>query len=97
MNRNFRKLYIKNPNNLYIPNESKLSDNLIYETNDERFGGFLIPFLTGAIVSAPFWYIGANNNIQKQMYYQNQPYPAYYPYQANPNQIPSYYPYPPYR
>lgn len=53
-------------------------------TNDTRLGGFLVPFLTGAIVSAPFWYLGAQNRYQS--------YPPYYPY---PNA--SYYPYPNYR
>lgn len=64
---------------------------------DERFGGFLVPFLAGAVVSAPLWYLGANNKYQQQMYYQNQPYPMYYPYQNQGTGLPSYYPYPPYR
>lgn len=61
-------------------------------TNDERFGGaFLVPFLTGAVISAPFWYLGAQNKAnqmyQQQMYYQyNNQYPQYYPYTK-------YYPY----
>lgn len=67
--------------------------------NDERFGGFLVPFLAGAVVSAPFWYLGANNKAQQayqqQMYYQqNQPYPMYYPYSSTGQTFPSYYPYP---
>lgn len=59
-------------------------------TNDERFGGaFLVPFLTGAVISAPFWYLGAQNKAnqmyQQQMSYQyNNPYQTYYP---------NYYPY----
>lgn len=65
--------------------------------DDNRFGGFLVPFLAGAVVSAPFWYLGANNKYQQQMYYQNQSYPMYYPYQNSGNSLPSYYPYPPYR
>ena len=58
-------------------------------TNDERFGGaFLVPFLTGAVISAPFWYLGAQNKANQmynqQMYYQynnpyNNPYNQYYP------------------
>lgn len=66
-------------------------------SGDERFGGFLVPFLAGAVVSAPFWYLGANNKVQQQMYYQNQPYPMYYPYQNPGTTTPSYYPYPPFR
>jgi len=65
--------------------------------NDTRFGGFLFPFLAGAAISAPFWYLGANKQ-QQQIYYPPQPYPMYYPYQTGPNDpFPSYYPYPPYR
>lgn len=63
------------------------------DLNDERFGGFLLPFITGAVVSAPFWFVAGNNKQQ----YQNQQYPMYYPYQQYPQQIPTYYPYPPYR
>ncbi len=37
--------------------------------NDDRFGGFLLPFITGAVVSAPFWFVVGNNKQQ----YQNQP------------------------
>lgn len=61
--------------------------------NEERFGGFLLPFITGAVVSAPFWFVAGNNKQQ----YQNQQYPIYYPYQQYPQQLPNYYPYPPYR
>lgn len=57
--------------------------NSINDYNDNRFlgGGFLFPFLAGAAISAPFWYLGANKN-QQQVYYQPQPYPIYYPYQT---------------
>lgn len=67
--------------------------------NDERFfgGGFLVPFLAGAVVSAPFWYLGATNKVQQQNYYP-QPYPVYYPYSLPTNETyPTYYPYPQYR
>lgn len=70
-------------------NPSNLEKQVI---NDERFGGaFLVPFLTGAVISAPFWYLGAQNKAnqmyQQQMYYQyNNQYPQYYPYTK-------YYPY----
>lgn len=66
-----------------IPKNGCLTQPLV---NDERFGGaFLVPFLTGAVISAPFWYLGAQNKAnqmyQQQMYYQyNNPYPQYYPY-----------------
>ncbi len=55
--------------------------------NDNRLGGFLVPFLTGAVVSAPFWFLGAQNRYQT--------YPPYYPYP--PQQVPTYYSYPQYR
>lgn len=84
----------------YYPKINK--SKLIY-SNDERFGGaFLLPFLTGAVVSAPFWYIGGSNKAQ-QLYqnqpypYQNQPYPMYYPYQTTGQKYPYYYPYPQYK
>lgn len=59
---------------------------------DERFGGFLVPFLTGAVVSAPFWFLGGQEK-NKPVYY-----PQYYPYMPNnpyaPNApYPQYYPY----
>ncbi len=47
--------------------------------NDQRLGGFLIPFLTGAAISAPFWLVAGSNKPQNNFY----PYP--------PNQYP-YYP-----
>ncbi len=94
MNKSFRKLYIKNPNVSYVATNDDIP-NQFYVSNDERFGGFLVPFLTGAIVSAPFWYLGGSNNAQKQMYYQSGGYPAYYPYTQGP--YPQYYPYPPYK
>ena len=65
------------------------------QNNNERFGGgFLLPFLTGAAISAPFWYLGGVNKGQ-QTYYQPQPYPVYYPYYQN--QYINYPYYPPYR
>ena len=66
--------------------------------NYERLGGgFLLPFLTGAVVSAPFWYLGGVNRAQ-QGYYQPQPYPVYYPYPQEINvSYPNYYPYQTYR
>lgn len=45
---------------------------------DERMGGFWLPFLTGAIISAPAWYILGNKNNQE--YYYPQYYQPYYPY-----------------
>ena len=37
--------------------------------NDDRFGGFLLPFITGAVVSAPFWFVAGNNKQQYQNHY----------------------------
>ena len=45
--------------------------------NDERFGGFLVPFIAGAAISAPFWLAAGNNRPQQTTYY---PYPPQYPY-----------------
>lgn len=60
--------------------------------NDERFGGaFLVPFLTGAVISAPFWYLGAQNKAN-QMYQQQMYYQYNNPYQNYPQHYPNYYP-----
>lgn len=67
---------------------------------DERFG-FLLPFLTGAVISAPFWFtLGVN----RQPFYPpySQPFPYYQPYPPYPpiyspviiNQRPRYRPRP---
>lgn len=53
------------------------------QDDDERVGAFWLPFLTGAVISAPLWYIIGNNKNQNQV---QQYYPGYYP---------TYYPYPP--
>lgn len=53
--------------------------------NDDRFGGFLVPFIAGAAISAPFWFIAGNNKQNQPVYYQ-QPI-EYYPYPVN-----QYYP-----
>lgn len=54
--------------------------------NDERMGGFLVPFIAGAAVSAPFWLVaGSNKNNQPVyqyppvQYYPPQPYITGYP------------------
>ena len=43
--------------------------------DDVRLGGFLAPFIAGAAITAPFWFIAGNN---KQ--YNNYPPYYYYPY-----------------
>lgn len=57
------------------------------EKQDERFGGFLFPFIAGAAISAPFWFIAGNNKQNQPIYYQ-QPV-EYYPY---PYPVNTYYP-----
>lgn len=54
--------------------------NYIYQNNDERFIGPILPFVGGALIG----YIAGRPN-----YY----YPVYYPpyYQPYPNYIPTYY------
>lgn len=51
--------------------------------DDERFG-FLLPFVAGAAISAPFWFAAGQN---RPIY----PYPPYPPYP-----YPMYPPFPPY-
>ena len=58
-----------------------------FQNNDTRFGGFLLPFLTGAVVTAPLWFLSGQNRYQT--------YPPYYPYP--PQNVPTYYSYPQYR
>lgn len=55
------------------------------EKQDERFGGFLVPFIAGAAISAPFWFIAGNNKQNQAIYYP--PTVEYYPYPVN-----QYYP-----
>ena len=43
----------------------------IPDTND-RFGGFLVPFIAGAAISAPFWFVAGNNKAQQQVPIQYQ-------------------------
>lgn len=93
--KNHKNIFNSN-STIFPPNNIRFTPYASCKDNDERFGGFLVPFLAGAVVSAPFWYLGATNKYQ-QMYYQNQPYPMYYPYQSANQPYPSYYPYPPYR
>lgn len=50
--------------------------------NDQRFGGFLLPFLAGTIVGGPLF--------GRRPYYP-APYPIYQPY---PQYVPYPYPYP---
>ena len=66
---NFKNNYNPNPS-VFFPNSMNYSlcnqyPYNKYKENDERFGGFLVPFLAGAVVSAPFWYLGANNKYQQ--------------------------------
>lgn len=77
-------------------NKCNCLNSFLYNNNENRLGGFLLPFLTGAVVSAPFWYLGGVN--KGENYYKYNPYPVYYPmYQGNYPNYPSYFPYPPYR
>lgn len=48
------------------------------QPNDERFfgGGFLLPFVAGAAISAPFWFTAGMNRPNYPVYY---PVPYYTP------------------
>ncbi|MGN1295919.1 MAG: hypothetical protein ACI4U5_05870 [Bacilli bacterium] len=59
--------------------------------DDERIGAFWLPFIAGAVVSAPVWYVIGNNKANDMTQY-----PTYYPYQPYSYNNPAYYPYPPY-
>ena len=87
MNTMFKNIYPKQiwtnsqiNNNYDFPNCSCPNNH-----NDERFGGFLLPFVAGAAISAPFWLAAGNNRPQNNFYpYLPQQYP-YYPVYMNNN------------
>ncbi len=60
----------------------------IYPEQEDRFGGFLVPFIAGAAISAPFWFVAGNNKAQQQApvqyQYQYQQPVQYYPYPSYP-------------
>lgn len=60
--------------------------------DNDRVGGFLVPFIAGAAISAPFWFIAGNNKQQQQqpvMYTQPvEYYPYYQPYYLPPYTTP---------
>lgn len=67
--------------------------------NQERCGGLLLPFLAGALVSAPIAYLAGNNNTPEYVFppqYNQQPYYVSYPqaYQQMPYQPIPYQQYP---
>lgn len=66
----------------YNPNKVVYANDLrnIYPKpcDDKRLGAFWLPFLTGAIISAPAWYILGNKS--NQDYYYPQYYQPYYQY-----------------
>lgn len=81
MNSVFKNIYPRQvwTNEEYCP----IKQNPINQ-NDERLGGFLLPFIAGAAVSAPFWLVAGSNKSQPQQVYY--PYPqqySYYPVYVN--------------
>lgn len=90
MNTVFKNIYPRQvwTNNNYNPAPCQCEKgNNFYPpiNNDERFGGFLLPFVAGAAISAPFW-LAAGSNKSQQVYYPYPPqqYP-YYPVYMNNN------------
>lgn len=87
MNTVFKNIYPRQvwTNTNYNPSPCGCINNQVLNKNDERFGGFLIPFVAGAAISAPFWLAAGSNKAQNNYYpYPPQPYP-YYPVYMNNN------------
>lgn len=91
MNTMFKNIYPRQvwTNDNYINNRCSCIPN----RQDERFGGFLIPFVAGAAISAPFWLAAGSNKAQNNYYPYppQQPYPYYPVYMNNyPQTNPQY-------
>jgi len=85
MNTVFKNIY---PKQVWT-NENYPKCNYVVNNNDERFGGFLLPFVAGAAISAPFWLAAGNNKSQNNYYpYPVQQYP-YYPVYMNNYPVPN--------
>ena len=86
MNTVFKNIYPRQVwTNQNYNNPCPCVNNQVLNKNDERFGGFLLPFVAGAAISAPFW-LAAGSNKPQQVYYPYPPqqYP-YYPVYMNNN------------
>lgn len=80
MNTMFKNIY---PRQVWTNDNYVNKCNCVNNQQDERFGGFLLPFVAGAAISAPFWLAAGNNRPQNNYYpYPPQPYP-YYPVYMN--------------
>lgn len=76
MNTLFKNIY---PRQTWT-NEQYYNNSVPINNQDERFGGFLLPFIAGAAVSAPLWLVAGSNKAQNNYY----PYPVnQYPYYPN--------------
>lgn len=84
MNKVFRNIY---PKNSCFCECGSLYENKVMNNSDERLGGFLVPFIAGAAVSAPFWLVAGSNKAHQQYYQYPQPYPPQYNY-YQPYQVP---------
>ncbi len=62
-------------------------NNYRYYQNQERCGGLLLPFLAGALVSAPIAYLAGNNNTPEYVFPPQYQYP---PQQIQPYPTVSY-------
>ena len=96
MNTMFKNIYPKQTwtNENYVNRCNCVNNgNFVNSGQDERFGGFLIPFVAGAAISAPFWLAAGSNKAQNNYYpYPPQAYPYYPVYMNNsyPNPNPQY-------
>lgn len=73
MNTIFKNIY---PRTVWT-NENYPQYPITEPVSNERLGGFLVPFIAGAAVSAPFWLVaGSNKNNQPVYQYPVQYYPT---------------------
>ena len=79
MNSEFKNIY---PKQVWTKEEYCPFKQQPNPQNDERLGGFLLPFIAGAAVSAPFWLVDGNNK-QQPVYYPYPPQYQYYPVYVN--------------
>lgn len=79
MNTIFKNIY---PRQVWT-NENYYNPPQQLNNQEERVGGFLLPFIAGAAVSAPFWLVAGSNKAQNNYYpYPQNQYP-YYPVYVN--------------
>ena len=84
MNTIFKNIY---PRTVWT-NENYQQFPVVDQVSNDRLGGFLVPFIAGAAVSAPFWLVAGSNKNNPPVYQ----YPLVQYYQVPPTYISNYPP-----